>query len=210
MSYKRTLARWIRDRDDVLAWLKKLDNNTLEDLVRRGQHRPGGDGFPTASLGDGGGASASDDTSTERSALRNAAAPVEEGDEGQRDTWAERDADTVGRSLGEMTGLFGLLKVTAEELDQRRQGIQNADSKWRGRQLSVGDCLCCTHTCAGDHNDRLKNGLCPVCYKAMREVGMPDRTEFIRIRRSWLDARDAAKGVPIPTWSEWWAEPIAG
>lgn len=46
-----------------------------------------------------------------------------------------------------------------------------------------GTCPACDQFCSGAHNDRLRAGWCPACYRAWIRAGRPDRNDFTHARR---------------------------
>lgn len=165
-SELRRAERHIRRVADTVTLLTQA---RLADLDRKSRFEDIPDGFPGATLSDGGSRSTEGTSSTERAALR-------------RDE--RHHSDPVGRSIAEV---FVLLKRMADDSARVHHLVSYIDhvkSAAEGRVSSLsGECLACSDVVSGAEHDRLRAGLCRACFDKCRAEHPADRGAWIARQR---------------------------
>lgn len=188
MSYKTQVEHAQRHREMIREVLRCLTDADLKDLVRRGQHRIGGDGHPRGGGGEVHGQAES--TTTEAAALR-LAAPA---DSDQPDTWEDTENDLIASALNDVFGLLAEMAGISKSVQRRLDFIEGVRGKARVPGEIAGHCAACTRPVTGVGNDRLRAGYCDACRKAWARAGFPDRFGFEKTRPQWQAPPSAATG----------------
>lgn len=212
---KRSTDRYADNIRTVREFLDRLtekpespDADWVSALVRMGEETAIPDGYPSGGSGDGG-RSTSDDTPTERAALRglpdeastedaywttNAAGERVRTDQWHRhnriDPVAEQIAEILG-NLVEMAGLAGMGKKKLAAIRNRPQLLEE-------KEKLMDRCNACQRFVSGgepvafladDIEDpldivagHLRSGYCSACASAWDRQGRPDRPAFERMR----------------------------
>lgn len=178
MSHQRIVDDAMRHRDRIRELVHRLTDSTIEDFVRRGQHRPGGDGHPPGGGGEIHGGAAN--TTTEAAALRNGA----DADSTEVDTWEEWERDAVADALGDAFGQLAEMAGIARSVTRNLDFVVSVYARANQRPAGAGDCLACDRVVTGAPNDRLRAGYCEACYRAWDRAGRPDRAAFERTREA--------------------------
>jgi hypothetical protein len=171
------------NRHVLAKFLELLDDKTIKDLVRRGQHRPAGDGFSPGSLGSGGSHGPDVARPTEQAAIRLGAKAVEEDEVGQPDSWEEWEWDLVANALDTAFRQLGVMAGLARSVRRRIEYVLDVYKKSDVRQPGSGICRACLKQVPGIGSDRLRSGYCDACRKAWARADYPDRVEFEFSRR---------------------------
>lgn len=193
MSYQRVVDDAIRHRDRIRELTHRLTDPTIEDFVRRGQHRPAGDGHSTGSLG-GGGHGSEVSRPTERAAIRlgaKADEDVEWGEEVQPDTWEDWELDLVAEAERDAFAMLAEMAGIARSITRKLDFVVSVYAKANRPAPGSGDCQACDRVVTGAPNDRLRAGYCMACYQAWLRAGSPDRVAFERTREASPNRRSA-------------------
>lgn len=155
--------------------------DVVEDLMRRAEHNAA-DGYPPRSMGDGTGGGSGDSTPTEARALRLASPAVEDGEEGEPDTWEERQLDQVSELLREFAMNLGRIDDHLARNDKIRRAVLSVETRMKKRQTDLSDCECCSRSVLKTREDPMRSGYCTECFDAWVAAGRPERIEFNRTR----------------------------
>lgn len=185
MSYQRVVDDAIRHRDRIRELAHRLTDSTIEDFVRRGQHRPGGDGFPPGGGSEVHGGAAS--TTTEAAALCLAVA----ADSGEPDTWESWELDLVAEALGDAFAHLAEMAGIARSVTRKLDFVVSVYARTDRLKGGAGDCAACTRLVTGAPDDRLRAGYCAACYMAWIRAGHPDRVAFEHTREASSKRRSA-------------------
>jgi hypothetical protein len=160
-----------RYRDQAIEVLRRLDDATLEDLLRRAQY-VASDGYPAQSMGESDvhGGRGGDPVGAKVAADAG-------GRDEEPDTWRSL-ADPVGEALAQLFGnlveIAGLVRV----IDRKRAYVLAAGDALKGRQpVGGGVCDVCGRVVAGTEDDRLRGvgggRACDTDRKAWERGGRP-------------------------------------
>lgn len=179
-------AIWLRDA--MIQTLHDLDDDTIDDLVRRGEHLADSDGYPAG--GNTGSSSGTVSRPTENAVLAHYAHVGDDEHDVRRST-SDPTGATIRQLFAELAHAKGLVDGVARRRNLVLGTAAKADPDHRG-----GTCRCCRKHVTGAGEDRIRSGYCPACYQAFVRAGRPDRSDFEHTRRAELDARDASPVSP--------------
>lgn len=185
MSVKDVLEDWLADRNTVNKLITQLDDKTLEDLVRRGQHRTGGDGHAGNKRPGAGGAHRGNEPArpTEAAAVRLGAEAHDDPELDEPDTWEEWERDLVGQALAAAQADTAKMAALARSVRRKVEYVLDAYKKSNIRPAGAGICAACLRDVPGIGSDRLRSGYCDACRKAWARADFPDRLLFEFSRR---------------------------
>lgn len=160
--------------------LDLLEQRTLALAKRARTPGPDVDGYPTATIGDGPRGNA-ELTSVEAAANRGF--PRDDGTppRPERDLVAD-DAENAYGYLVDAVNALGALATRLDHADKVASTLSRAEAG------GSGQCKACERDVSGAAEDRIKSGYCERCYKAWCRADRPDRTEWERDRRAYLNA----------------------
>lgn len=174
------------EQDDIAALLRRVtaqleDGHRAEDLAALLAAR----GWATGTLGDGGSRSSDTTSSTERTVVAG---------KGQAGRWDQIDL-RYAQALVE-------LERAAERFENLHTTVMAHASDQDEVPSGTGECRACSMLCRPTESRpgfRLRQGLCPTCYRAWRRytiAGHPlHRAEWVTRRRESFTERDAAGRV---------------
>lgn len=175
-----------RQRDQIIDFVKNLDDSTLAELLRRGQY-PATDGYGGGSNG----ASGNDiSRPTEAAVVQRAGGRTITDEHGQQretpDDWTDT-RDDVRQAISELFATLAEALGHIRSVDRKRQYVMAIADTASGRVSSLqGQCEACEADVIGVGDDRLRAGFCPACHKAWVRTdqgkGRMDRMQFRTLR----------------------------
>lgn len=155
--------------------LEVLERRTLA-LVKRGKTPgPAIDGYTSTTLGDGPRGNA------ELTPVEAAADKLAFGFRPISDVIAE-DAENAVGYLRDAVQALGALGTRLDHADRVSSPLSRSESG------GAGTCKACGRDVSGAANDRLRSGYDEACARAWDRAGRPDRAEWERERRAYLNA----------------------
>lgn len=165
------------------TWLDVLERRLYDLKKRASSPGPAADGYPGATMGDGGSRGTSLLTSVEAAADK--AFPQQRAD----GTWTtpRPEADPIAECY---ENAWGYIQQAVQSIGAATTHLDNADRlstiATRATMGGAGACLACHTDVSGAAHDRLRSGYCAACYRAWDRAGRPERAVWERERRAYL------------------------
>lgn len=185
----------MRDRDLAMGVMVRTNREVILEVERRGAHVVT-DGYPSQSMGGGGGSKGTHSDPVGAKALPTLDCPCKhsllkhnangcqmytvEGSPCKCRKTAESllPRDEVGTVCADIFATLARMAQDARKIEKLTDYLKHVHETVRGRQSTISFCQACSREMSGAYGDRPRSGYCVRCYSRWRRAGCPDRLAF--------------------------------